>query len=222
MEEKSLKGVILKITRWVPGQRENPFEQEYTVPWENGLTVLAALIWIRENLDPSLAFRFSCRFKHCGLCAMEINGKPGLACLIKVKEDMVVKPLPKLPVIRDLVVDRQPVLDLLSQNKLYLPEDAPGGRDYVVKDVVERQRLSACIDCLACLSTCPKYTFKGDFGGPYLFVKLAQLYLDGRDHQDRRLQAREMGIHRCQDCRACRCINGLPIYQDALLPLQGV
>ncbi|MEW6661380.1 MAG: succinate dehydrogenase/fumarate reductase iron-sulfur subunit [Bacillota bacterium] len=222
MNEKNPKDAALKISRWEPGKRENPFLQEYIVPWEKGLTVLAALIWIRENLDPSLSFRFSCRFKHCGLCAMEINGKPRLACLTKVSKDTVIKPLPKLPVIRDLVVDRQPLFDLLSKNKLYIPENAPGGRDYVVIDSVDRQRLSACIDCLACVSSCPHFSAEENFGGPYLFVKLAQLHLDKRDNHDRRLQARELGIKRCQDCRSCRCINGLSIYQDALIPLLGL
>jgi succinate dehydrogenase/fumarate reductase-like Fe-S protein len=78
-------------------------------------------------------------------------------------------------------------------------------------------RLAACVECLACNSTCPGYDFDGNpLAGPYVLVKLAQLHLDPRNTIDRRKQAQDLGVKACTDCPGCRCIHGIDIRRDAL------
>ncbi|MGE5576918.1 MAG: 4Fe-4S dicluster domain-containing protein [Syntrophothermus sp.] len=80
----------------------------------------------------------------------------------------------------------------------------------------------ACTECLCCLAACPRYHYEDpSFGGPYLFVKLAQLHSDPRDAADRRKQAWEMGIGECEGCGKCYCPNGVDIFKKAIGPLSS-
>ena len=198
-----------KASKWV----------SYDVPAAEGATVASALNYIREELDPSLAFRCGCRFQRCGLCAVEVNGRQVMACRSPLQEGLAIAPLSGLPVLKDLVIERDWLLAAQTARRLYLPEgwETPGLK---LKEPVARRRLLACRECLACLSACPAYSFADpSFAGPYFFVKLAQQHLDPRNREDRRAQAREMGIERCRDCRKCRCPNGVAIYRDAVKAL---
>lgn len=185
------------------------------------MTVLEALLQIYEHLDPTLAFRFGCRFSKCGLCAVEVNGRPRMACFTEVRDGMRIGPLGRMPVIRDLVVDRAGFFDSLRALEMYIPDSqTPPGTPAVVRCPEEREKLLLCVECLACNATCPE-TCPLDPGraGPYVFVKLAQLHFDPRDTTDRRAQARKLGIERCLECRRCYCINGLDIHRDAIAVL---
>ncbi len=206
---KSLENQTIKISRFDPylGSRV----EEYSLSLPSGSTVLDCLLYIRDQIDSTLAFRYGCRFKSCGLCTLEVNVSRRLACLTRVNSGIGIAPLKNLPLLRDLVIDRKPILDLLKEHELFL-------NDGSLKESIQDERLLrllGCTECLSCISTCPKYGAKG-FGGPFVFVRLAQLSLDPRNHRDRRKKAQELGITECQDCGKCICLSGISIYKDVI------
>ena len=212
--------VTISVERYDPECRDGPVLKAYQVPTEEGATVMGALLYIYENYDSSLAFRYGCRNESCGLCAMDIDGKPGLACTTPLKEGMVVRPLQKLPVARDLVVDRQWIMPFLKQFDLFVPERNTRVWPERLTVPAEHVRLTACTECLSCLADCPSYEpGLADRGGPYHFVKLAQLYWDPRNQIDRQAQAAQLDIARCAACHSCWCPVGVPIYRMAVAPL---
>jgi len=102
--------MVLKVFRWAPGARERL--QEYAIPFQEGMTVLDALVDAQRRLDPTLAFRYACRVGMCGSCAMVIDGRERWACRTLLSKlgsgPVTVRPLYHFPLIRDLVVDMAP------------------------------------------------------------------------------------------------------------------
>jgi len=98
--------ICVKIQRHDPFDGSKPFRQTYEVPYEEGLTVLRILNYIYEELDHTLAFRYSCRITFCGICGVRVNGKNALACkrIVKPGESLIIEPLKGYKLIRDLVV----------------------------------------------------------------------------------------------------------------------
>ena len=209
----------IKVWRYDPENGGRGALVSYEVPYQEGDTVLQALLNVYELAD-SVAFRFGCRFKKCGLCAMEINGRPRLACRTPLKDGMTVRPLRALPAIRDLVVDRDPAFaTLLPFQPWPAPGEPPESLPRLIEPV-EHQRLMACNECLGCLSTCPTYHYDDpSCGGPFHFVKLAQMHFHPLDRLDRPAQARALSIERCGGCLKCRCLLGIPIVKMAITPL---
>lgn len=207
----------IEIWRQDPTRGEEPWPQRYQVPTEKGATVLQALMHIYDQLDSSLAFRHGCRFRYCGLCALEVNDQPQYACLTPLRDGQVIKPLRHLPVLRDLVVDRAWVFDNLRRLQLYIPEMPYGDVPEQIFQPEEHKQLTQCTECLCCQASCPNHDHRDDsFGGTYTFVKLAQLHFDPRDKTDRVAQARAMGIERCASCRKCKCPVGVPAWKSAV------
>src|SRR3990172_8989174 len=133
--------VTIEISRYDPTQDKQPRPQRFQVPTEKGATVQQALMYIYEELDSSLAFRCGCRYRYCGLCALEVDDKPCLACLTPLKDGQVLKPLRHLPVLRDLVVDRSWVFDNLRRLQLYIPEMPYGAVPEQIFQPEERKQL---------------------------------------------------------------------------------
>ena len=105
---KHHRKITITVVRTSPETGMKPREVKYTIPYSDRMRVMDALNYVRENIDSSLAFRWSCRYyAKCGTCAAMINGKPGLTCYEPAVDGMVVAPLANFPVIRDLVVDRR-------------------------------------------------------------------------------------------------------------------
>lgn len=191
----------------------------YQVPYQEGDTVLQALLNLYEKDEP-IAFRYGCRFKRCGLCAMEVNGRPRLACRTPLREGMTLQPLRALPAIRDLVVDRDPAFATLLPLQPWLDLGDPPLQLPRLVEPYEHQRLMACNECLGCLSTCPTYRYDDpSCGGPFHFVKLAQMHFHPLDRLDRAAQGRSLSIERCGACLKCHCLLGIPIVKMAILPL---
>src|SRR3989304_6098907 len=187
--------VTIEIWRYDPTQEKEPRPQRFEVPTEKGATVQQALRYISEELDATLAFRCGCRYRYCGLCSLLVDGKPGLACLTPLKDGQVLKPLPHLPVLRDLVVDRAWVFDNMRNLQLFIPEMQYEELPERIFEPEEHKQLMQCTECLACLATCPYYDYRdASFGGTYTFVKLAQLHFRPRDQADRVAQAQQLGI----------------------------
>ncbi|GAG17839.1 unnamed protein product, partial [marine sediment metagenome] len=109
-----------KIFRFDPDNGREPHFQTFQVEATEGMTVLEGIFWILENVDPSLAFRCSCREANCGSCAMHINGKYRLACNTQIetlKDPVTLRPLSHLRVLKDLVVDMKPFWDNYEKNQ---------------------------------------------------------------------------------------------------------
>jgi succinate dehydrogenase/fumarate reductase iron-sulfur protein len=193
----------------------------FDLPGVEGESVLGVLQHIRESLDSTLAFRYGCRFKGCGLCTLEIDGRALPACMIRAREGMEVGPLSSFPVLRDLAIDRRPLVELFARRQLHLlpPEGEKLPASFDVPPAYGL--LAKCTECLACLARCPRFDLEdASFGGPLTFVKLAQLHFDPRDGQDRRTQAKALGINTCLSCQSrCSCPLGVPIYRSAIEPL---
>jgi succinate dehydrogenase/fumarate reductase iron-sulfur protein len=209
--------VSIEVMRYDPTQDREPRAQRYKVPTEKGATVLQALMHIYEEQDSSLAFGFGCRYRYCGLCALEVDDKPCLSCLTPLKDGQVIKPLRHLPVLRDLVVDRAWVFDAMRNLQLFVPEMQYEELPERVFEAKEHRQLMQCTECLICQATCPYYDYRdASFGGTYTFVKLAQLHFDPRDQTDRVAQAQQLGIERCAACRKCQCPVGIPAWKSAI------
>jgi succinate dehydrogenase/fumarate reductase iron-sulfur protein len=214
--------IRISIKRYDPEKDGGPEWVNYEIPAHERTTVLEALMQIYEDVDPTLAFRFGCRFDKCGLCAVEVNGKPRMACYTDIKDGMNIGPLSGMPVVRDLVIDRTAYFEALRSLELYIPEQAERSEPEVIHQDEAQKKLLACVECLACNATCPGYDFeKNPLLGPFVMVKLAQLHFDPRDAIDRRKQALDLGLGECGECRKCYCIHGINIRKHAVEVLLG-
>lgn len=202
-----MKKVIAKVFRYDPTTDDAHRYETYEVPYEKGMRVLGVLLYIQENIDTSLAFRYSCRRRRCGSCGVAVNGKPGLACIEEAKDAMVIEPLPNLPIIRDLVVETTEYEERLQNISPYLvrernPEKGP--ERLLPGDFVKVRSLNQCIECFSCMSACPVNGIKWEgFSGPTTLVQLARRLLDQRDNMDRMPDAIRAGFMHCVACYSC-------------------
>ena len=104
MEED--RKVRLSLFRFDPEKDQAPRFETHWVPFEEGMTILDAILYVYENIDRSLAFTYGCRYGRCGACAVNVNGKPTLICQTLASKEMVVEPLAHYPIVRDLVIER--------------------------------------------------------------------------------------------------------------------
>ncbi|MEW6333204.1 MAG: succinate dehydrogenase iron-sulfur subunit [Thermodesulfobacteriota bacterium] len=183
-----------------------------------GLTVLAVLLRIRDEIDGTLSFRCSCRSAVCGSCAMVINGKIDLACRTQVAafntETIILEPLPNLEVIRDLVVDMTPFWRMYEKIQPYLIRKSPVPEKEIPQSEEERLRIDQyvnCILCACCYGACPVLARDPEYVGPAAAAKLERFVLDSRD--ERPFSAldilnHEKGVWGCDTL--FRCIDACP------------
>lgn len=210
---------ILRYDRATGGE---PVLRSFVVPRQPRASVMEALQHIYDHLDPTLAFRCGCRYRRCGICAAMIDGRPRLPCTTALNPETTIGPLAGMPVLRDLVVDRTWLMRFVSRWRLHLaPDDHRVGEPLLQS--AEHRRVGSCTECFGCLATCQSYRHADEArGGPFHFLKLAQLHLDPRDHVDRSAQARALGIERCRDCSGCYCLIGIPVRRLAIGALLDV
>lgn len=203
-----------KVLRYDPEKDKEAHFQEYPVPFVRGQTVLEGLYYILENLDPTLAFRSSCRAAICGSCAMHINGQYRLACRTQVSAlnagIITIRPLSHLTILKDLVVDLKPFFDNYKKIEPYLqPADETGKKEFLQ---TERERgkmdkLVDCILCAACYGSCPVAAMNPKYLGPQALVAALRFIDDSRDGKaDERLAvvANDEGIFRCHTIFNCQ------------------
>ena len=215
MTGEVLGTITLRVQRYRPDVDEAPRLVDYEVPWGQDTSVLDALTWVKDHLDPTLAFRWSCRMAICGSCGFLLNGTPRLGCEHFVRDyapgPLVVEPLANLAVERDLVVDLEPFMASLEQARPWLvpdPEDPPGetGNRQTPEQMVAYHGYAMCIDCLLCYAACPQVALVPDFLGPAAITAAVRYDKDSRDHgSDDRLPAldREDGLWACTFVGAC-------------------
>ncbi|GAA1799517.1 succinate dehydrogenase/fumarate reductase iron-sulfur subunit [Planosporangium flavigriseum] len=190
--------IAVDVTRYRPDRDDRPTTQRYEIPLRKEWTVLDGLNYVKDRVDGTLSYRWSCRMGICGSCGMTIDGDPKLACETFLTDHrpgpVRVEPLHNFPVIRDLVVELTDFMAKLPRAKPWLVTDSdkpPPDAEYrqTPAEMDEYKQYSMCINCMLCYAACPVYGLERDFLGPAL-IALAQRYnLDSRDHgADERLE----------------------------------
>ncbi|QJR10774.1 Succinate dehydrogenase iron-sulfur subunit [Usitatibacter rugosus] len=177
-----------KIERFNPETDKKPYFKEYDVVLkESDRMLLDALVRIKMA-DDTLSLRRSCREGICGSDAMNINGKNGLACITKIvdlKEPVVIRPLPGLPIIRDLIVDMTHFFAQYHSIKPYLINDEPPPEKERLQSPHARAELDGlyeCILCACCSTSCPSFWWNPDkFVGPAGLLNAYRFIADSRD-----------------------------------------
>jgi succinate dehydrogenase / fumarate reductase, iron-sulfur subunit len=180
----------ISIYRYDPDKDEKPYMKDYDVQLQHSDNMLLdALVRVKE-MDDSFAFRRSCREGVCGSDAMNINGKNGLACITKIvdlPEQVVLRPLPGLPVIRDLIVDMTQFFKQYESIKPYVVNhDAAPERERLQspEDREELNGLYECILCACCSTSCPSFWWNPDkFVGPAGLLQAYRFIADTRDQE---------------------------------------
>lgn len=210
----SERTITFEIMRYNPESDDAPWFQSYDVPCEEEWVVLDAINYIKDYLDGSLSYRWSCHMAVCGSCGMMINGEPTLACKAFLRDytDRIrIEPLAHFPIERDLVVVLDGFMDKLRSVKPWLvpkepakPEDGPGQQS--VRELKAYKQYSLCINCTLCYAACPQTGLLENFTGP---AALALAFRYNQDSRDAGRAAREeitaadSGVWSCSFVGAC-------------------
>lgn len=182
--------ITLQVARYRPEQESEATFDEYEVPCPKEWVVLDGLNHIKDRIDGTLSYRWSCRMGICGSCGMTVNGEPKLTCATFLSDyrrgPVRVEPLRNFPVIRDLIVDMGDFMRKLVSVKPWIVRQAEkplsdGEYRQTPEELDEYKQFSMCINCMLCYAACPIYGLDPKFIGPAA-IALAQRYnLDSRD-----------------------------------------
>jgi succinate dehydrogenase / fumarate reductase iron-sulfur subunit len=232
VETQKTENITFKVQRYNAEKDSKPHFQELVVPSSRGMTVLDGLIYIKENLDSTLAFRTSCRMAICGSCGMLINNYPHLACHTQIEEfrsnRLTVKPLPNLPIIKDLVVDLIPFFETHKSIKPHiLRHDSREMEKPTAEFAQSPQALETllqftyCIKCGICISACPTSASDKLFTGPQALAQCYRYCADNRDEGELErvpVVDTDHGIWHCHLAGACS--EACPKGVDPALAIQ--
>lgn len=193
--------------------------------------ILDVLLQAQATQIPDLAFRYGCRARNCGVCTVDVNGRPRLACRARIREGDRVSPVNTLPPLADLVVRRDGVARQMRGRLASVAQ----GNDLNQDAPEEYHALTACVECYACLQNCPMHarnfaenadpdTSEGyRWGNPFSLLKLQMLRLDPLSSEAGRDQAladaKELGLDACRDCKGCKCGVGIDLMGKVVRPL---
>ncbi|MEQ8355269.1 MAG: succinate dehydrogenase iron-sulfur subunit [Kiloniellaceae bacterium] len=205
---------MFRVYRWNPDDGANPQVDTFEVDLDDcGPMVLDALIKIKNEIDPTLTFRRSCREGVCGSCAMNIDGTNTLACtkyVHDVEGEVKVYPLPHLPVVKDLVPDLTHVYAQYASIEPWLKAETPAPERERLQTPEEREKLDGlweCILCFSCSTSCPSYWWNGDrYLGPAILLQAYRWIADSRDEAaGERLDQLEdpFRLYRCHTIMNC-------------------
>jgi succinate dehydrogenase / fumarate reductase iron-sulfur subunit len=208
-----------KIYRYNPENDAKPYVQDYELDnVESGTMLLAALLRIKDEQDETLSFRRSCGEGVCGSDGMNINGTNGLACITSLddlKQPVEVKPLPGLPVIRDLIIDMDQFYKQYRAVKPYLIVNDPMPEVELAQTPEQREKLDGlyeCVLCACCSTACPSFWWNPDkFLGPAALLQASRFIEDSRDQDfEQRLENLEgpFKLFRCHTIM--NCVNVCP------------
>ncbi len=212
----SQRTIQLEVLRYRPEQDKQPFFQTYSVPCEEEWVVLDALNAVKDDIDRTLSYRWSCHMFVCGSCGMVINGEPMLACKAFLSDypdgKIRVEPLANFPIERDLVVVIDDFIAKLESVKPYLiPKEnktvAQGEYLQTPAQLKTYKQYSMCINCLCCYSACPQYALtNAEFIGPAALALAHRYNMDSRDggrRERERTVASHEGVWECSFVGAC-------------------
>ncbi len=203
------------IYRFNPETDEKPYMQDFDVDIKEHRCnmVLDALLVIKNKMDETLTLRRSCREGVCGSDGMNINGKNRLACttrIVSLQEPIIIRPLPGLPVVRDLVVDMSQFYDQYNKAKPYLINNDPPPATERLQSPAERAKLDGlyeCILCACCSTACPSYWWNPDkYMGPAALLQAYRFIADSRDTatQERLADLTDpYSLYRCRGIMNC-------------------
>lgn len=229
------KDVTFRIFRFNPQVDSKPYFDDYTIPVEKGITVLRALNYIKEHIDPSISFRAFCQAGICGSCGMRINAQSQLACTTQVwdvlpkgKDTNLIKvePLRNFPLIKDLIVDMDPLVDKMKHYSNWvsstMPESNMGKKEFLVaeEEFLQYDKATDCILCASCVSECTILRANKDYISPAVLLKSYRMNVDSRDaiHGQRLAElVKDHGVWDCTHCYRCQetCVKSIPIM-DAI------
>lgn len=210
--------VTLKVTRYRPEHDSAPSTQAYTIPYRQDWVVLDALNYIKDRIDGTLTFRWSCRMGVCGSCGMMVNGVPKLTCAAFLRDyyphEIRVEPLKNFPIIRDLVIDMSDFLQKLRSVKPWIIREtekplSEGEYLQTPQELEAYKQFSMCINCMLCYAACPVYGLEPAFLGPAAIALGYRYNLDSRDQGRKERQpvmASHEGIWECTFVSECTVV----------------
>jgi fumarate reductase iron-sulfur subunit len=190
MPEKSENSIRIEVLRYRPAQDAHPVVQSFEVPYSDDMSVLQGLQYIKDHLDGSLSFRWSCRMAICGSCGMMVDGRPKLSCKTFLRDyapgPLRIEALAHFPIERDLVVTVQDFVDKLESITPYIVPKQPrslaeGEHLQTPQQLAQYEQFSSCINCLLCYAACPQYGLDSSFIGPGAMALLHRYNADSRD-----------------------------------------
>ena len=182
--------VTLEIARYLPDEDERPYFQSFDVPYHEDWVVLDALNYLKDEVDGTLSYRWSCRMGVCGSCGAMVNDVPVLTCATFLRDYLPgpirIEPLANFPVERDLVIVMDDFMEKLETTKPWIIRETERPLDQgeylqTPAQLAEFKQFSMCINCMLCYAACPVYQNDEEFLGPAVLA-LAQRYNhDSRD-----------------------------------------
>jgi fumarate reductase iron-sulfur subunit len=210
--------ITLRVARYRPEETSEVTFQDYDVPYTRDWVVLDGLNYIKDRLDGTLSYRWSCRMGICGSCGMTVNGEPKLTCATFLADygagPVRVEPLRNFPVIRDLVIEMGDFMRKLTRVKPWIirKQEKPlseGEYRQTPDEMDDYHQFSLCINCMLCYAACPIYGLDPKFIGPAA-IALAQRYnLDSRDEgaaERREILSDHEGIWGCTFVGECTTV----------------
>jgi fumarate reductase iron-sulfur subunit len=183
--------IEIEVLRYNPEKDAAPHFQSFKVPFSDDTSVLMGLQYIKDHLDGSLTFRWSCRMAICGSCGKMVNGVPVLSCHTFLRDyypgKLRVEPLNHFPILRDLAIDQSDFLNnkLPSVKPYVMPKEqkplSAGTHVQTPKQMHQYYQYSQCINCLLCYAACPQYGLNPKFTGPAALALLHRYNADSRD-----------------------------------------
>lgn len=184
------KIINIEVLRYNPELGEQPSWQCFNVPFTDDMSVLQGLLYIKDEVDGSLSFRWSCRMAICGSCGMMINGEPCLSCKSFLRDyypgTIRIEALQHFPIEKDLVIDASDFISKLESIKPYIVPKEERSLDegeylQTPRERDEYEQFSSCINCLLCYAACPQYGLDQNFIGPGVLSILHRYNADSRD-----------------------------------------
>lgn len=222
--------VTITVMRYNPEKSLTPYPQSYSIPYRKEMVVLDALNYIKNHVDGTLTFRWSCRMGVCGSCGMMVNGVPRLTCAAFLHEyypqPIEVGPLANFPVIRDLVIDMTDFLEKLREIKPWVirRQEKPVAEGEYLQRPEELNRFrqfSMCINCMLCYAACPVYGHEPSFIGPAAIALGHRFNMDSRDQGNDERNAvlgSQEGIWECTFVGECSAV--CPEHVDPAAAIQ--
>ena len=224
--------ITLEVARYSPEEDDEPAFQKYEIPYREDWVVLDALNHIKDYVDETLTYRWSCRMGVCGSCGTMVNGEPKLTCSTFLRDYypgvITIEPLANFPVARDLVIEIDDFMEKLQAVKPWIirnEEDekpvSEGEHLQTPKQLAEFKQFTMCINCMLCYSACPVYGLEESFVGPAALALAHRYNLDSRDKgNDERTHvvASSEGIWECTFVGECSVV--CPKHVDPAAAIQ--
>lgn len=184
------RNIVIECLRYHPESGKEPYFDSWEIPFTDDMSILQGLQYVKDHLDGSLTYRWSCRMAICGSCGMMVNGVPQLACHTFLRSyypgPVRMEPLTHFPIVRDLAIDQGDFLEKLKGVKPWIVPQEPGPADgkthlQTPAQMDDYYQYSQCINCLLCYAACPQYGLNEKFTGPAALALLHRYNADSRD-----------------------------------------